>query len=67
MPCKHDWTFMGITLDGMHPGMAHRSCKKCHAQLYTETTKQERKKHDPRNELQYIIRGYPWKIPQKQK
>lgn len=67
MPCKHDYIFMGIILEGIHPGMAHRSCKKCHAQLYTETTKAERKKHDPNNELENIPGGSRWKIHIKQK
>jgi hypothetical protein len=50
MTHKHNWTFMGIILGGHRNGLAHRACR-CGAELYQPTTKQERAKHDPHNEL----------------
>lgn len=48
---KHKWLFMGLTINGPHHGMAHRLCK-CGADLYSPATKQEKKKHDPHNEIE---------------
>lgn len=50
MKHKHKWTFMGITLGGHRNGMAHRACN-CGAELYQPTTKKERAKHDPTDEV----------------
>jgi hypothetical protein len=47
---KHKWTFMGICLGGHRNGMAHRTCG-CGAELYQPTTKKERTRHDPTNEV----------------
>lgn len=59
MKHKHKWTFMGIILGGHRNGLAHRACR-CGAELYQPTTKEERAKHDPQNE---VAKGHKPLIP----